>query len=69
MPEQHMLLHIVVFLHINYYAKALCLDKQGMLSNSPKLETSNLFQSGPGPEVIKLFLILNSTEHEISTAH
>ena len=24
---------------------------------------------GSGPEVIKLFFVLNSTEHEISTAH
>ena len=28
-----------------------------------------LCPGAPGPEVIKLFFILNSTEHEISTAH
>ena len=33
------------------------------------LRLKPLHTEWPGPEVIKLFFMLNSTEHEISTAH
>ena len=32
-------------------------------------ERCRISRSRPGPEVIKLFFMLNSSEHEISTAH
>ena len=41
----------------------------GWMLNTKNIQLRIQFAKQSGPEVIKLFFMLNSTEHEISTAH
>ena len=71
-----MILHVLIFMRIFCFSQKLKLKEfmcdQSMIEVNELEPAHNLYkQFGPrsGPEVIKLFFILNSAEHEIYHAH